>query len=124
MMDTKAKILLVEDDLFLRDIYKETMVSAGFDITTASDGREALEKIKQGGWDLVLLDVVLPGMSGVEIMDQVKTFLKKPAKHIVFLTNSDDTGDLEHVLGFTDGYLLKSSFTPLELIEKVKTYIS
>lgn len=123
-MDTKPKILLVEDDMFLRDIYCETLTGAGFDISTASDGKEALEKIKQGGWDLVLLDVVLPGMTGIEIMHQVKTFLQKPAKHILFLTNSDDTKELDAVLGFTDGYLLKSSFTPAQLIDKVKSYVN
>lgn len=122
-MDTKAKILLVEDDMFLRDVYHETLVGGGFDVTTAADGKEALEKIKLGGWDLVLLDVLLPGLTGIQIMDQVKTFLQKPAKHILFLTNSDETADIDHVLGFTDGYLLKSAFTPAELIEKVKTYL-
>jgi CheY-like chemotaxis protein len=122
-MDKKAKILLVEDDMFLRDIYSETLSGGGFDVATAADGNEALNKIKQGGWDVILLDVVLPGLSGIQIMDQVKTFLEKPAKHILFLTNSDDTKELEAVLGFTDGYLLKSAYTPAELIEKVKTYL-
>lgn len=122
-MDTKAKVLLVEDDMFLRDIYSETLAGGGFDVSTAADGNEALAKIKQGGWDMVLLDVVLPGMSGIQIMDEVKMLLKKPSKHILFLTNSDDNAALDKVLGFTDGYLLKSSFTPAQLIEKVKTYV-
>ncbi len=122
-METKAKVLLVEDDMFLRDIYSETLIGAGFDVSTAADGKEALEKIKLGGWDMVLLDVILPFMTGIQIMDEVKTFLKKPSKHILFLTNSDDTAELEHVLGFTDGYLLKSSFTPAQLIEKINTYV-
>ena len=122
-MDTKAKVLLVEDDMFLRDIYSETLSGGGFDVSTAADGNEALAKIKQGGWDMVLLDVVLPGMSGIQIMDEVKMLLKKPSKHILFLTNSDDNAALDKVLGFTDGYLLKSSFTPAQLIEKVKTYV-
>lgn len=123
-MDTKPKLLLVEDDMFLRDIYCETLSGGGFDVTAAADGIEALAKIKQGGWDLVLLDVILPGMTGIQIMNQVKTFLQKPAKHILFLTNSDDTEELDAVLGFTDGYLLKSSFTPAQLIDKLKTYVN
>ncbi len=122
-MDNKTKILLVEDDMFLRDIYHETLTSAGYDVATAADGKEALDKIKIGGWDLILLDVLLPIMTGVQIMDQVKTFLKKPAKHILFLTNSDETKEIDHVLGFTDGYMLKSSFTPAQLVDKVKSII-
>ncbi len=93
-----AKILLVEDDMFLRDIYSETLSSEGFDVSTASDGQEALDKIKLGGWDLVLLDVVMPKLSGIEVMMQVKDLPVKPAKNILFLTNSDETKDLEKVI--------------------------
>lgn len=122
-MDTKAKVLLVEDDMFLRDIYSETLTAGGFDLSTAADGNEALAKIKQGGWDLVLLDVVLPGMTGIEIMNVVKDFPQRPSKKIVFMTNSDDNKQLNTVLEYTDGFLLKSAFTPAELIEKVKSYV-
>lgn len=123
-MDTKAKVLLVEDDMFLRDIYSETLTAGGFDLSTAADGNEALAKIEQGGWDLVLLDVVLPGMTGIEIMNVVKDLPQKPSKKIVFMTNSDDNKQLNTVLEYTDGFLLKSAFTPAELIEKVKSYVS
>jgi CheY-like chemotaxis protein len=122
-MDKKAKVLLVEDDMFLRDIYSETLAGGGFDVSTAADGNEALMKIKLGGWDMVLLDVVLPGLSGIQIMNEVRMLLVKPSKHILFLTNSDDNAELEKVLGYTDGYLLKSAYTPAQLIEKVKTFV-
>ena len=119
-----AKILLVEDDLFLRDIYSETLLGEGYDVTTAVDGEEALTKMKQGGWDLVLLDVVMPKMSGIQVMKEVRDFATSPAKHILFLTNSDETKELDQVIALTSGYLLKSDFTPDQLIQKVRSYIS
>jgi CheY-like chemotaxis protein len=121
---TMAKILLAEDDLFLRDVYTETFRDEGFDITTAVDGEEALQKLKEGNWDLVLLDVVMPKKSGIEVLKEIKVIPDKTyAKHIVFMTNSDEKKDLEEVLDMTDGFLLKTSYTPAELVEKVKEYL-
>jgi CheY-like chemotaxis protein len=119
-----AKILLVEDDMFLRDIYSETLVSEGFAVSTAVDGVDALEKLKLGGWDLVLLDVVMPKMNGIEVMKQVMLFPQAPAKNILFLTNSDETKELEQVIEATSGYLMKSNFTPAQLVQKVRSYVS
>src|SRR5215469_5112050 len=114
-----AKILLAEDDEFLRDIYHETLKDEGFDVTLATNGKEALEKIKEGGWDVVLLDVVMPIMNGVEVLHEVKENNPKSlAKHILFMTNSEYTKDLKDVIEMTDGYLLKSAFTPGQLVEK------
>ncbi len=119
-----TKILLAEDDLFLRDIYAEVLKEDGFSFELAVDGEEALQKIMLGGWDLVLLDIIMPKMSGIEVLKQLKD--KNPlsfAKHIVFMTNSEETKELEEVSGMYDGYILKSAFTPGQLLEKVKQYL-
>ena len=119
------KILLAEDDLFLRDIYVETLHDAGFDITAAADGQEALDHLKKGGWDLVLLDVVMPKLSGIDVLKKLKD--KKPhtlAHHIVFMTNSDEKSELKEVEDMIDGFLLKSAFTPDLLVAKIKEYLA
>ena len=119
------KILVVEDDLFLRDIYDETLRRAGYNVQTAKDGREGLERIKEGGWDLVLLDVLLPEITGIEIMQQLKdVVLPKLNKAVVFLTNMDNPEEIEamHKLGLE--YLIKSDLTPPELLEKIKPFLS
>jgi len=119
-----AKILLAEDDLFLRDVYTETIRGEGYDISVATDGEEALQKITSGGWDLVLLDNIMPKMTGIEILEKIKN--NKPhtlAKHIVFMTNSEESKSLDEVSGVFDDYILKSSITPGQLLEKVKVYL-
>lgn len=114
-----AKILLAEDDLFLRDIYIEILKNENFDITVAKDGREALEKFNIGGWDLVLLDVIMPQMSGIDVLKNVKD-TKSLARHIMFMTNTEESKALDEVMGLTDGYILKSFVTPDQFVEKVK----
>ncbi|MGI8420179.1 MAG: response regulator transcription factor [Candidatus Levyibacteriota bacterium] len=120
-----AKILLTEDDLFLRDIYLEALQSGGFDVTTASDGQEAYEAILLGGWDLVLLDVVMPRMNGVDVLKQLRDKSPKTlAKHIIFMTNSDISSDLSEVMDMTDGFLLKSAYTPEQLVAQIKDILN
>lgn len=120
-----AKILLAEDDLFLRDIYIETLNGEGFSVTVAADGQQAYDALILGGWDLVLLDVVMPRMNGADVLKRLRS--KSPkllAKHIVFLTNSDINEELQEVMDLTDGYLMKSSFTPKQFVEEVKNYLA
>src|SRR6266702_2398421 len=113
-----AKILLAEDDLFLRDIYTEILTGEGFDLSVAVDGDEALKKLLKGQWDLVLLDVVMPKMTGIEILEYIKSKKadKRYAKHILLMTNSDEIRGIKEVKDLLDEILLKSSFTPGELI--------
>ena|SRR5579872_3917433 len=116
-----VKILLAEDDQFIRDIYTEILQDEKYDVVTAADGREALNKIKQGGWDIVLLDILMPKMTGLEILQKLKSFKKNSlAKHILVMTNNEETSDLEDVKDMYDDYVLKSSLTPGELLEKIK----
>ncbi|HWY78948.1 MAG TPA: response regulator [Candidatus Sulfotelmatobacter sp.] len=119
-----ATILLAEDDLFLRDIYTEVLSNEGFIVSVAIDGEEVLQKLKQGSWDLVLMDVVMPKMSGIEVLKKIANEPpQKYAHHIVLMTNSDDIKSFDEVRDITDGYILKSSFTPGELVEKIKQYL-
>jgi CheY-like chemotaxis protein len=116
-----TKILLAEDDLFLRDIYKEILTSANYHITTAVDGKEALKKLQEGGWDLVLLDEIMPKMTGVNVLKKLnEKNLHVYAKKIIFMTNTDEMKEFDQVKGLVDGFLLKSSFNPDELVQKVK----
>jgi DNA-binding response OmpR family regulator len=117
----EKRILVVEDDLFLRDIYCETLKNQGYNVEFAKDGDEGLTKIQEGGWDLVLLDVLLPGMTGIEIMQKLKdTQLPTPNKKIIFLTNMDNPKEVNemHELGIE--YWIKSELTPEVLLNKIK----
>lgn len=121
-MDPK-KVLVVEDDQLLREMYVETLKDEGFVVEAAQDGIEGLQKLKLGGWDLVLLDIIMPRMSGIDVMKELNaTPPPNPNKIILFLTNLDKSEDIKVALELGNGYLIKSQMTPGDLINEVKMY--
>lgn len=120
----KAKILVVEDDLFLRDLYIETLETEGYDVTFAVDGEDAANKMRPGGYDLVLLDIVLPKKYGTVVLKELLDQNIKPGKVVVFLTNLDNDQQIKDSLKMGDGYLVKSQITPNDLLNEVKTYLT
>ncbi|KKQ26888.1 MAG: Two-component chemotaxis response transcriptional regulator cheY [Candidatus Levybacteria bacterium GW2011_GWA2_37_36] len=122
-MDQK-RILIVEDDLFLRELYTDVLSAEGYKVDAAADGEEALQKMKVGGYNLVLLDIIMPKMDGLEVMRQIQnTPPQAPNKCVVFLTNLDKDEEIRTALKLGNGYLIKSQITPGSLVEEVKTYL-
>ncbi len=80
----KKKILVVDDDKFVRGGLMEVLKVKGYEVDTAEDGVEALKRVDEGEFDLVLLDLILPGISGVETL--VKILKKKPSTHVIAMT--------------------------------------
>lgn len=122
-----AKILIVEDEAFLRDLYVDTLTPEGYHIDTASDGDQAVEKIKKGGWDLVLLDIILPKKSAFDVLETLSAdpSFKQNTTPIVFLTNLDSDSDIKRALSLGgSGYLIKSQITPGDLVREVKMYLA
>lgn len=115
------RILLVEDDDFLRQLYVDLLVDAGFTPDTAADGQAAYAKIAQGSWDLVLLDVMLPKMTGFEIIAKLEAEGKKPKFPIIFMTNLDGSDDDKEKLSLATAYWIKSNMSPPDFIKKVQT---
>lgn len=121
----QPRVLVVEDEEYLRDLYQEVLLDEGYYVETAKDGNEGLVKIKAGGWDLVILDIILPGMDGIEIMRVVKSNPPAvPNKKVVFLTNLDKDKEMQQALALGDGYFIKSQITPGNLLEQIRTYLS
>ncbi|MEK7516945.1 MAG: response regulator [Patescibacteria group bacterium] len=122
-MDSE-KILVVEDDLFLRELYTDILTAEGYKVESAGDGEEALSKIKLGGYTLILLDIILPKIDGLEVMRQVKANPpKNPNKCVIFLTNIDKDEEIKTALKLGQGYLIKSQITPGSLVSEVKNYL-
>jgi DNA-binding response OmpR family regulator len=120
-----TQILLVEDEQYLRELYKEILTEQGYKVETASDGEEGYNKVKQGGWDLVILDVILPKMNGLEIMRKIKSDPpSKPNKKVFFLTSLDKDEEIKEALQLGDGYFIKSQITPRTLVNELKPYLS
>ncbi len=117
------RILIVEDDQFLRDLLKTKLAKEGFSLSTAIDGPEGWSKIQQEKPAIVLLDIILPGFDGFEILTRVRTSpnMEIASIPIILLTNLGQEVDVEkgRKLGAND-YLIKSNFTIDEIIQKMK----
>ncbi len=121
-----AKILLVEDDKDFREIYESILKDAGYEVATASDGEEGLSKASQGGFDLILLDIMLPKRDGLSILSALKSNPPKiPNKSIVVFSNLSHEKALKEAMDLgAKGFLIKTNFTPDVLVAKVKSLIS
>ena len=122
----KKKILVVEDEDYLRDIYIDVLEEEGYEVDQASDGEKGFTKMKAGGYDLVLLDLMLPKIDGLEILRKLKKSPSaKPNKNIVLLTNlNKDLSISKGIAIKIQGYLIKSDLTPGQFLEKVKKYLN
>lgn len=116
------KILLIEDDAFLNQLYSDLLKQEKYEVTSVKDGLEAYNKINESDWDLILLDVMLPGMTGFEILDKVNKE-KKVKAPIIFMTNLDSSDSDKKALQKAKDYWIKSSMTPPEFIQKVKNVL-
>jgi len=119
-----ARILVVEDDLFLRELYADILSAEGYKVDSAEDGEVALGKMKVGGYDLVLLDIIMPKMDGLSVMKQMQNNPPQiPNKCVVFLTNLDKDEEIKTALQLGNGYLIKSQVTPGNLVKEIKVYL-
>jgi DNA-binding response OmpR family regulator len=125
MDDVKRKILLVEDDMFIRDIYKTKFVQEGFEVSIAENGLEAMKKLEGGIIpDVMLLDIIMPYMDGMEVLKKVKESDDWKNIPIIMLTNISEKDRLnESMEKGIDGYLIKSHFTPSEVVTKVRSIL-
>jgi DNA-binding response OmpR family regulator len=117
-------ILVIEDDKFLRDLISKKLLKENYNVVEAVDGEEGLKKIKEIKPDLVLLDLILPGMDGFEVLAQVKEDPTLNQIPVIILSNLGHRDDVERglKLGASD-YLIKAHFTPGEIIEKIKNIL-
>ena len=121
---SQERILIVDDDQLLRELYVDILTTEGYVVDQARNGEEGFKKIKEGGYGLVLLDIIMPKLNGLDIMRQIKTDPpKNPNKKIVFLTNLDNEEQIREALKLGNGYLIKSQITPGNLVEEVQTYL-
>ena len=115
----QTKILLVDDEKFLLDMYSLKFKKSGLDIDVSSTTEGAYEKLKSGEtYDIILLDIIMPGMDGIELLGKIKEEKLATKSVVVMLTNQADDYDKAKSLG-VDGYIIKASTIPSEVVEKV-----
>ncbi len=117
-------ILIIEDDKFLRELFVRKLIKEGFKVSEAIDGEEGLKKIKEEKPDLVLLDLILPGIDGFEILSRLKEESILSTIPVIILSNLGQREEIEKGLNLgAKDYLVKALFTPGEIIDKIKAYL-
>lgn len=118
------KVLCVEDEHFIGELYQRALSKAGYDIKVVVDGLEGLKEAQTDQYDIILLDLMVPNMTGMEILSKLRGPEQNPPlkAKIIITTNleqkEETRADIEHQ---ADGYLIKAEVTPKQLVDVLKT---
>lgn len=117
-----SKILCIEDDNFIAEMYVHSLKKAGHDVDVVANGSEALKMAQQTVYDVILLDLMLPEKTGVEILETLRNEDGSglPLTKIIVTTNFDEPEeDRVRLERMADGYIIKADVTPSKLVELV-----
>jgi DNA-binding response OmpR family regulator len=119
------KILVVEDDQFLREFYQELLLSEGYTVEIADNGEVGEQKLLVGGYDLVLLDIMMPKKDGLQVLRDLKIKIpSKPNKQIVMLTNLGQDAIIKQCFDLgAAGFLIKSALNPDQVLAEINNYL-
>ncbi len=119
------QILLIEDDPFLIDIYSQKLTKAGFKVEVAKNGKSALQSLRERKPQLVILDIVLPGIEGWEILRKIKKDRSLTGLKVVVLSNLGQKEEVEKGLKLgAVKYLIKAHYTPGEVVREIEKVIT
>ena len=118
------KVLCIEDEHFIGELYGRALSKAGFDIKVVIDGQEGLREAQTNAYDIILLDIMIPNLTGTEILRQLRSPQQNPpikAKIIITTNLEQKEATRQQVEKQADGYLIKAEITPKQLVEILKT---
>ncbi len=120
-----TKILITEDDPLMSRMYQKIFTFEGYEVDLAETGQECLEKVRQGAPTLILLDVMMPVMNGLEVLDKLKADPATKAIPVIMLTNLAGQQDAETALAKgAVKYIIKSEHEPKEVADMVKEILA
>ncbi|NTW29856.1 MAG: response regulator [Candidatus Moranbacteria bacterium] len=118
------KILIMEDDFFVRDIYRRKLTECGFKVDSADDGVEGMKRLNASIPDLIMLDIFMPYMDGRDVIREIKGRTEWRDIPVILLTNFSAHEGVRDGFGLgAEEYLIKSHFTPSEVIRKVEAIL-
>lgn len=121
----KKRILLIEDDEFVCDLYHRVLTQSDYEVATARDGQIGLDKALAEGYDLILLDIMLPGKTGVDVLKDLKSHEDARAIPVLILSNLGEEEVMKKCLSLgAIGYIIKANNTPKEIVLKVNEFFS
>lgn len=117
------KILIADDDFFIRELYETICREAGFDVMTAKDGEEGYEKIKSNSFHLIILDIMMPRLDGLGLLSRIKEELSHLEIPVVVLTNLAHESVIEEAIARgAVACLIKSDLTPDKLVRAIQAF--
>lgn len=124
-MDSKGKkILLIEDEMFVRQLYERVLKQAGYDVVVAIDGKEGV-RLASDMPDLILLDIMLPKLNGIDVLKHIRNDTKAQEIPIILITNLGERDILEQAFALgIHGYLLKMRISPYDLVTHVRDFFA
>lgn len=125
-MDSSIKrLLVIEDEENLRDVYKDIFEASGFKVDAFEKGIQGLNALETNSYDGILLDIILPDIHGLAILEKIKKNEKTKHIPVILLTNlSQDLFVKKGLLLGATGYIVKVDYTPDKLVKKVKEILS
>lgn len=119
------KILLVDDDIFLRDMYATKFSEHGDEVKGTEDGKQALTLLGTEAFDIIIMDMVMPGMSGVELLKAIKDKNIAQGAKCIVLSNQSEESDISAAYAEgAVGYIIKANLIPSEVVAKVHSIVS
>jgi CheY-like chemotaxis protein len=120
-----AKILIIEDDPYVLRLYERLFKHSDYDVQLASSGKEGLEFARLQKPNLILLDILMPAMNGLEVLGKLKEDKETKDCEVIMLTNLDDNSEYQKAMKLgASGFIVKSSAPPEKLMELVEGYLA
>jgi DNA-binding response OmpR family regulator len=114
----QKKILIIEDEQFIGELYTRALSRAGYEPTVANDGVKGLELAKSDQYDIILLDLMMPNMTGMDILSHLREEAPDLHGKIIVTTNLEQRDEKRDAIQqLADGYLIKANVTPRELVD-------
>ncbi len=118
------KILIIEDDKFLGELISQKLEKEGYSVINTVNGEEGIKKAEKEKPDVILLDLILPGMDGFEILAKIKETSSIDEIPVIILSNLGQKEDIDRGLKMgADDFLIKAHHTPPEVVEKIKSIL-
>ncbi len=113
------KVLIIEDEQFISELYVRSLMKAGYEVKVIIDGQEALKEAQANAYDIILLDIMLPNLTGTDILKRLRDTTETPHLKAKIIITTNLEMDQEHRAALeaqADGYLVKAEATPKELV--------
>jgi len=114
------RILVVDDEPHIRRVLSAVLEGRGYEVTTAFDGSQGLDELSGAGADLVILDLMMPGASGLEILSKIRTDPRRPDVPVIILTAKGQDTDRDAALAGGANDFLTKPFSPKKLLARIE----